>query len=217
MREAVLRYVRRGGLIHPGDRVLVAVSAGADSVALLRLLLELRAELGIVLAVAHFNHGLRGEDAQADEHFAAELASRHGLEFFVERVNLAKHAAAQRLGLEAAGRELRYRWLTRIADEHRFDAVATAHTADDQAETVLMKFLRGAGTRGLAGIYPAMVQAEGKTRFVRPLLTATRAEVEAYLASIDQPWREDASNLDRRFVRNRIRHELLPLLKRDYN
>lgn len=202
--------------------MLVAVSGGADSVALLRVLLELRAELGMVLAVAHLNHGLRGEDADADEHFVVDLAEHHGLDAFVERCRVAEHAASERISPESAGRELRYEWLTKVAIEHRFDVVATAHTLDDQAETVLMKFLRGAGSRGLAGIYPQMVRGETvandrQIRFVRPLLNTTRAEVESYLASIDQPWREDESNLDQRFRRNRVRHELLPLLEREYN
>ena len=218
MRAQVLRYIRRCGLIKAGHRVLVAVSGGADSVALLRVLLELRAELGIVLAVAHFNHGLRGENSDADEHFVADLATRHELQFFVERVRVAEHAADERMGLESAGRDLRYEWLTSVAGEHHFDVVATAHTADDQAETVLMKFLRGAGSRGLAGIYPVMIRGEAeKIRFVRLLLSTTRAEVETYLESLGQDWREDESNLDRHFLRNRVRHELLPLLERDYN
>jgi tRNA(Ile)-lysidine synthase len=195
--------------------VLVAVSGGADSVALLRLLLELRGELGAVLAVAHFNHGLRGESSDADEHFVVNLAGRYKLDCSVEHANVAEYAAARRLSLETAGRELRYEWLAKIAHEQRFDAVATAHTLDDQAETVLMKFLRGAGSKGLAGIFPEMTRDD--IRFIRPLLSSTRAEVEAYLSALAQPWREDESNLDHRFRRNRLRHELLPLLEREYN
>jgi tRNA(Ile)-lysidine synthase len=218
MRDQVLRYIRSCGLIKAGNRVLLAVSGGADSVALLRVLLELRDDLGIVLAVAHLNHQLRGESADADEAFVRELAATHGLDFFVERAKVAEHAEAERIGLESAGRKLRYEWLAKIAGEHRFDAVATAHTADDQAETVLMKFLRGAGTRGLAGIYPLLRRgAKQEVRFVRPLLGTTRREIESYLESLEQPWREDETNLDRRFLRNRVRHELLPLLERDYN
>ncbi len=218
MRYQVLRYIHRCELMRAGDRVLLAVSGGADSVALLRLLLEVRAELGIVLAVAHFNHGLRGRDSDADEHFVVDLARRHKLDYFVEQRSVAEHAAAERMSVESAGRELRYDWLTKVAAEHRFDSVATAHTLDDQAETVLMKFLRGAGSRGLAGIYPVLRRGHDKEiRFVRPLLSTTRAEIEAYLESLDQDWREDESNLDRRFRRNRVRHELLPLLEREYN
>ena len=146
-----------------------------------------------------------------------QLARRHELDFFVEGADVAEYAAGERMGLESAGRELRYEWLTRVAVDGRFDVVTTAHTLDDQAETVLMKFLRGAGSRGLAGIYPLMVRGEASHRFIRPLLSTTRTEIEMYLESIGQDWREDETNLDRRFLRNRVRHELLPLLDRDYN
>jgi len=215
VRGKVLRNIGERALLRPGDRVGVAVSGGADSVALLRVLLELRSELGIVLAVAHFNHGLRGEQAAADEAFVAELATQHGLECFIGHGDVRTHASTNKLTVEAAGRDLRYRWFAETARQHRLDRIATAHTLDDQAETVLLKFLRGAGTRGLAGIYP-IVNREA-FRIVRPLLCVSRAEVEEYLSSLAQPWREDESNLDRRFLRNRVRHELLPLLAREYN
>jgi tRNA(Ile)-lysidine synthase len=218
VREKVLRYIRDQSLMRAGDRVAAAVSGGADSIALLRVLLELRAELGIVLAVAHFNHGLRGEQSDADEAFVAELAREHGLDFFAGQDNVSNYAISSKRGLEAAGRELRYRWFAQLADQQRLDSVATAHTLDDQAETVLLKFLRGAGTKGLAGIYPVIGMGDDKkVRIVRPLLGISREEVESYLESIAQSWREDESNLDHRFLRNRLRHELLPLLTRDYN
>jgi tRNA(Ile)-lysidine synthase len=218
VRSQVLSYIRDRGLMAAGDRVCVAVSGGADSVALLRVLLQLQTELGIVLGVAHFNHGLRGEDSEADQAFVADLARQHGLELFAGGGDVRAYAASGKLSIEAAGRKLRYRWFARLADEQRFDSVATAHTLDDQAETVLLKFLRGAGTRGLAGIYPSLeVRSGDRIRIVRPMLCVTRTEVEAYLTSLGQPWREDESNLDHRFVRNRVRHELLPLLERDYN
>ena len=213
MRDKVLRYIRKSALLRAGDRVAVAVSGGADSVALLRLLLELQAELGIVLGVAHFNHGLRGTESDADEAFVAKLAQEHGLDFFVGHGEVRDHASLRKLSIEAAGRELRYRWLSRLAEERSFDAIATAHTSDDQAETVLLKLLRGAGTRGLAGIYPLLKEP----RIVRPLLCVRRSEVEAYLTSLGQCWRRDTSNLDQRLLRNRLRHELLPLLEAQYN
>lgn len=203
--------------MHAGNRVLVAVSGGADSVALLRVLLELRSDLGIVLAVAHFNHRLRGEQSNADQHFVAELARQHQVEFFAGEGDVRDHAAGEKLGIEAAGRKLRYRWLALTAANQKYDVVATAHTRDDQVETVLLKFLRGAGTKGVAGIYPEMLAGESHIRFVRPLLEISRAQIESYLSGIGQPWREDESNLDRRFYRNRVRHELLPLLEREYN
>ena len=215
MREKVIRYIRGRDLLRAGNRVGVAVSGGADSVALLRVLIELRSELGLVLAVAHFNHGLRGEQSDADEAFVAELAKEHGMEHFAGRADVRNHASISKISIEAAGRELRYRWFALLAREQRFDSIATGHTLDDQAETVLLKFLRGAGSRGLAGVYP-IVNRDG-FRIIRPLLCITRAEVESYLTSLGQPWREDESNLDRRFLRNRIRHQLLPLLEREYN
>ena len=215
MLDKVLRYIRDRQLLRAGDRVLVAVSGGADSIALLRALLELRGELGIVLAVAHFNHGLRGDESAADEAFVAELAQQHELEFFIHRGDVREHAVTSKLSIEAAGRQLRYRWFAELAQQHRFDSIATAHTLDDQAETVLLKFLRGAGSRGLAGIYPIVRHANA--RIVRPMLCVSRAEVESYLTSLGQAWREDETNLDRRFLRNRVRHDLLPLVERDYN
>jgi len=260
VRSKVLGYIRERKLMRAGDRVCVAVSGGADSVALLRVLLELRAELGIVLSVAHFNHRLRGADSEADEAFVAELARQHDLEIFSGRGDVRDHALTSKLNLEAAARELRYWWLTSLAESHKLNEIATAHTLDDQAETVLLKFLRGAGSRGLAGIFPSLemeknkgflagvsnanwrnpgraaaaefergAQAPGgpvnqseprsgaQARIVRPLLCVTREVVEAYLTSLGQGWREDETNRDQRFARNRVRHELLPLLEREYN
>jgi tRNA(Ile)-lysidine synthase len=171
-----------------------------------------------VLAVAHFNHGLRGADSDADQAFVADLARQFGLEFFAGLADVRDHAILNKLSVEAAARELRYQWFARLAAAKRLDAIATAHTLDDQAETVLLKFLRGAGTRGLAGIYPELSRDHDQPmRIARPLLCVTRDEIEAYLESLGQNWREDTSNLDRRFLRNRVRHELLPLLEREYN
>jgi tRNA(Ile)-lysidine synthase len=215
VRDKVLHTIRERGLLHAGDRVAVAVSGGADSIALLRVLLELRALSGIVLTVAHYNHGLRGEASDADEQFVTELARQFDVPFFTGRGNVREHAITNKTGIEHAAREMRYQWLLDLAGQQRFQAIATAHTADDQAETVLMKFLRGAGTRGLAGIHPVL--RRDSVRIVRPLVEATRTDVERYLTSIKQPWREDESNRDLSLTRNRIRRELLALLERDYN
>jgi tRNA(Ile)-lysidine synthase len=215
VREQVLQYIRERNLLKPGDRVAVAVSGGADSVALLRVLLELQTEQGIVIVVAHFNHQLRRDDSDADERFVAGLAHEHDLQFFAGRADVRLHSLARKLSLEHAARDLRYRWLHELAGEQGLNAIATGHTLDDQAETVLMKFLRGAGTRGLAGIRPTMMLDD--VPVVRPLLETSRLEIEHYLHSVEQPWREDHTNRDTHFTRNRIRHELLPLLERDYN
>ena len=215
MRDQILDYIRERKLLKPGDRVAVAVSGGADSVALLRVLLELRDDLGIVLLVGHFNHRLRGEDSDGDECFVSDLARQHELPFFAGGGDVRLHSVAKKLSLEHAARDLRYRWLHELAIGQELNAVATGHTLDDQAETVLMKFLRGAGTRGLAGIRPIMMLDE--VPVVRPLLETSRPEIERYLKAIGQPWREDHTNRDTKLTRNRIRHELLPLLEREYN
>ena len=154
--QVVLDYVRRQDLLHAGDRVGVAVSGGADSVALLRIMLELRQELGIILSVVHFNHKLRRAEAEADEQFVAQLAHQHKLELHIGSGDVAAYARNQHLSTEAAARQLRYRYFRRLLEEKTLNRIATGHTLDDQAETVLLRVVRGAGTRGLAGIYPQL-------------------------------------------------------------
>jgi tRNA(Ile)-lysidine synthase len=204
-------------LLKPGLRMAVGVSGGADSVALLRALAERSGELGLVLQVAHLHHGLRGAEADGDLEFCRALADGLGLPFHEARVDTVAASRANSEtgkpaeGIEETARRLRYAWFRQLMASGEVDAVATAHTLDDQAETVMGKFLRGAWTEGLSGIHPHVVFAEG--RILRPLLGATRTEVEAYLRSLGQEWREDSSNRDAAFTRNRIRHELLPLLE----
>jgi tRNA(Ile)-lysidine synthase len=217
--QSVLEYIRRQKLIQTGDRVGIAVSGGADSVALLRLMLELRQELGIVLSVVHFNHKLRGAEANADEHFVARLAQGHKLDFHCAAGDVAARARSQHLSTEAAGRQLRYQYFRRLFAETKLNRIATAHTLDDQAETVLLRVVRGAGTRGLAGIYPQL--SVGGSQFsasiIRPLLKTRRNLLRAYLAEIGQDWREDPSNRDLRHARNRVRHGIVPRLERALN
>jgi tRNA(Ile)-lysidine synthase len=204
-------------LLRPGLRVAVGLSGGADSVALLRALAERSRELGLVLHAAHLHHGLRGEEADADLAFARSLAADLGLPFHEAQVDTEAEAKANAASakpaetIEEAARRLRYGWFRQLMASGEVEAVATAHTRDDQAETVLAKFLRGAWTEGLSGIHPVVEFPEG--RILRPLLSTTRAEVEAYLAALGQQWREDSSNRHLTFTRNRIRHELLPLLE----
>ena len=212
MIEKVHRYVREHGLIVPGDRVSVAVSGGADSVALLLILLELRQELGVVLTVAHFNHKIRGEEAETDQHFVANLAQRFDLEFHSGAGETPAYARQRKISLETAARELRHAWFAQLVRGGKTDKIATAHTQDDQAETVLMRILRGTGIRGLAGI-----SAQTQKALIRPLLEITRTEIEEYLRNLGQSWRDDSTNKDLHHARNRIRHELLPILQRDYN
>jgi tRNA(Ile)-lysidine synthase len=184
-------------------------------VALLRALLAIQAG---PLVLAHINHQLRGEDSEADEQFVRALAAMDGppLAVCCTRFDVAAIARTERKNLENVARRVRYDWLAEVAREHNARRVATGHTADDQAETVLHRLLRGTGLKGLAGI-PAQRPLTLGVSVVRPLLQVTRAEVLAYLAEIGQASRLDRSNLDRRFTRNRIRHELLPRLAEDYN
>jgi len=217
--QSVLHYIRRNHLLKAGHRVGVAVSAGADSVALLHLLAELRKELGIVLSVIHFNHQLRGAESDADEQFVTDLALQYKLELHRESGDVAGYAAEKHLSLEAAARKLRYAYFWRLLEDG-LDRVATGHTLDDQAETVLLRIVRGAGTRGMAGIYPQLLvdgsQFSEKT-IIRPLLGTRRRELEAFLKALAQGWREDSSNRDLRHSRNRVRHGIMPRLERHLN
>ncbi|MFL6443665.1 MAG: tRNA lysidine(34) synthetase TilS [Candidatus Sulfotelmatobacter sp.] len=263
--ERVLSHVRRLELLNAGERVGVAVSGGLDSLALLRLLLELRGELGIVLSVVHFNHKLRGAESDLDQAFVAALAREHGLEFYCEAGDVGGHAAQERVSIESAARELRYAFFHRLLgangpqglkpDENDgrcrgpegplfhgseepasrssdggplgrppsqyLHKIATGHTLDDQAETVLLRVIRGAGLRGLAGIHPTLVveddEGEVYGEIVRPLLTTRRRDLECYLRELGQSWRDDATNLSTKFTRNRVRHLLLPLLEKEFN
>lgn len=198
-------------------RLAVGLSGGADSVALLRVLHERSSELGLVLHAAHLHHGLRGEEADADLAFAQDLAGTLGIPFHEARVDVAAEAQADPKSgktaetIEEAARRLRYSWFRQLLSKVPLNVIATAHTLDDQAETVVAKFLRGAWTEGLSGIAPCFEMPKGP--ILRPLLNTTRAQVEAYLEGLGQTWREDSSNRHLSFTRNRIRHELLPLLE----
>jgi tRNA(Ile)-lysidine synthase len=222
LQQAVLEYIRKHQILKAGDRVGTAVSGGADSVALLRLLLELRKEIGIVLSVVHFNHKLRGSESDQDERFVAELAQRHKLELHSQSGDVAAHAAEKHLSLETAARDMRYRYFRGLLSEGGLNRIATGHTLDDQAETVLLKIVRGAGGRGLAGIYPRLPVrrsqfSNGSASIIRPLLGIRRKSLEAYLLALGQSWREDKSNRDLRHMRNRVRHGILPRLERYLN
>jgi tRNA(Ile)-lysidine synthase len=212
----LLETIRKHEWIRPGDRVAVAVSGGADSVALLCLLLELRSELGCVLSVAHVNHGLRGEESAQDEQFVANLAEAHGLE--LHRAEAAVRGKGH-AGVEAAARKFRYEFFRELARSRRAGKIATAHTLDDQAETVLLRLFRGTGLRGLSGIHGNLrLEENGRTlgEVVRPLLSERRSGLRDFLRERGQSWREDSSNLDTTFLRNRVRHRLLPLIVQEY-
>ena len=210
----VLETIRKRDLIKAGDRVAVAVSGGADSVALLLLLLELRPELGIVLSVAHVNHKLRGAESDGDEWFVAELAGAHELELMAK-----SSPVTGRGSIEAAARKLRYEFFRELVRSGKAATIATGHTLDDQAETVLLRIFRGTGIRGLAGIYPRLsLENDGRTcgAVVRPLLGLRREEIREFLHDRGQAWREDSSNNDPAFLRNKVRMGVLPVLQETF-
>jgi tRNA(Ile)-lysidine synthase len=204
-------HLRLSCPVSAGSRLGVAVSGGADSVALLRLLLALQGKFGVTLHVLHFHHSLRGADADADAEFVRSLAQAHKLEFIFERQDVPAAAKKNHWNLEDAARRLRYAFLESAVSSGRVTRVATAHTADDQAETVLAHLIRGTGPRGLAGIHPATGNV------FRPLLEFRRDELREYLKSLGQPWREDLSNLDLHRTRARIRARLLPQLESEFS
>jgi tRNA(Ile)-lysidine synthetase-like protein len=300
--ERVLSHIRRYEFLSAGERVGVAVSGGIDSVALLRVLLELRGELGIVLSVVHFNHKLRGAESDGDQEFVAGLAREYELEFCCDGDDVAEHAREEHASVETAARDLRYGFFRHLLGSEgltsgaeapvlneasdrsaesaarpkggpqglkpdasvalngttevvpfpfhegtagsralsnpmparpelasaslsptsaRLDKIVTGHTLDDQAETVLMRMIRGSGLRGLGGVHPRILveddDGEASGEIVRPLLAVRHLELEQYLNEIGQVWREDSSNADERFTRNRLRRLVVPLLEREFN
>ena len=197
-------------MVVPGDRVGIAVSGGADSVALLRVFDELRVELGVSLCVVHLNHGLRGEAADADKVFVAGLAGELVVPFLASRQDVAALARQNHWNLEDAGRRSRYGYFEQLVRDGQCTKIAVAHAADDQAETLLARIIRGTGSRGLVGIHPV------RGAVIRPLLSVRREELREYLREKGQDWREDASNRDTTRLRARLRHQLLPLIERDF-
>ncbi len=208
----VLRTVRRHTLIARGGRVVVALSGGPDSVALVHLLLELQADGELLVAgLAHFNHQLRGADADADEAFCRTMAASLDLPIEVGRGDVRALARDERRSVEDAARAARYAFLEHAADRLGAEVIAVGHSADDQAETFLLRLIRGAGARGLAGILPK------SGRVVRPLIDIPRVDLRQYTAGRRLDSREDTSNADLGIPRNRVRHELLPYLQREFS
>ncbi len=204
--ESVVRYAKDHGLFPEPGMVLVALSGGGDSVALLRCLLAIKDEFGIIVRAAHLNHALRGEESDGDDAFCRSLCDTLGVPLTIGRLPEGVLVGTGE-SLETSARLARREFLLASARDLGACGIATGHTYDDRAETVLQRMIRGTGTSGIAGILPA------SGMFVRPLLGSTRMSVRGYLTVMSAIWREDSTNTDTRMFRNRIRHELMPLLE----
>lgn len=200
MLNKLLGFIRRYEMLQPGDQVVCAVSGGADSMALLWAMYLLKEKLQIEVSAAHFNHGLRGAESDRDEDFVRTFCGDYGIAYFSETAQV----VAGRKGLEAAARDARYAFLQQLPGK-----IATAHTADDNAETVLMHMVRGTGLKGLGGITPV------RGKLIRPMLAVTRQAVLDFLAEYSVPYVTDSSNETDDFLRNRLRHHVVPLLKQE--
>lgn len=218
LEQKVVRFIRQHNLVTDKTPLVVAVSGGADSVCLLHALLELRGELGVELHVAHLDHQLRGSDSRADTRYVANMTCRLGVPTTIERRDVRGYHAGQGASLEESAREVRYAFLAEVARSIGADRVVTGHTLDDHAETVLLHLIRGTGTGGLRGLQPinSWQTGAGSLTVVRPLLEVTREETSEYCHHRRLRPRLDVSNLSLSPLRNRIRHQLLPLLV-DYN
>lgn len=222
MLEKIARFCQKHALLAPHDHLVVGVSGGADSVCLLHLLLRLKSKLALTLTVAHLNHQLRGFASQADEAFVKSIASQWQLPIFAQSQDVAKIASTHKQSLEEAARQTRYAFLYQIAVTVGASKVAVGHHADDQAETVLMHLLRGAGVSGLRGMLPVSplpnhidseTISDQPLHLIRPLLAISRSEIDLYCQEHGLSFRHDASNDEAMFLRNRLRHELLPYLE----
>jgi tRNA(Ile)-lysidine synthase len=213
LRERFHEYVRKHHLIRHGDKLLVAVSGGADSMVLLDLLMREQSTFDLTLCVAHVNHGLRGAGSDTDEEFVRERAAVTGCAYTVHHADVRAIAVRERMGIQEAARRVRYEFFEKAMRDRGYDAIATGHHADDNAETILLNVLRGTGIQGLSGIPPLRQDV----CIIRPLLFAGREEIEQYAESEDLPFRVDPSNLTEDYRRNFLRHRILPLVKEEIN
>lgn len=212
MYKKVLTYIEDNSLIKAGDRILVALSGGPDSVCLLNLLIELRDNLKIEIGAAHLNHMLRGKDALGDEAYVREICERYNIPCYVKQVDINKYAKENKLSSETAGRDARYNFFDEIISKHGFNKIATAHNANDQAETILFRLMRGTGLEGLGGI-----KASRDDKIIRPILCLSRDEVESYIEEKHLNPRIDKSNFEKIYNRNKIRLDMLPYIKEHFN
>lgn len=206
------KTIRDHQMLIPGETILVGVSGGADSVCLLHALRSVQEEFDIQLAVAHLNHGIRGEEAERDAVFVKELCKKWGIPCFCKQEDIPALSKKEGISEETAGRLARYRFFHKLCVREGFSKIATAHNRDDQAETMLMRVLRGTGIAGMGGI--RYIRTDG---VIRPLLNVERRQVEAYCSENGLNYLTDSTNAEETYTRNKIRHQLLPLIKREFN
>lgn len=209
--QKVRRFIRQNEMLLGNERILLAVSGGIDSMAMLDVLARIAPPMKISLAIAHFDHGLRGDESKKDAGFVVDEARKRGLRTYVARGDVARIAAQSKLSVEDAARRVRYQFLSRVARKNDYTIVMTAHTANDNAETVVMNLMRGAGVSGLAGIPPTRTLVDD-VLLARPMLGVERHELLTYAEEVELLWREDDTNASTAYTRNRIRHELIPVL-----
>ncbi len=212
MIDRVLKTIKDHSMFTPGDKVIAAVSGGPDSICLLHILNILKSSLNIGLIAAHVNHGLRGEEADGDEEYARKVCDSFGVPFFSRKTDITVLAAKKGISLELAGREARYDFFNELLSEHKADKIALAHNANDQAETILMRIIRGTGLEGLVGIKPVR---DGV--FVRPLIQICRHDIENYCNKNNLKLRIDRTNLDNIYTRNKVRLDLIPFIEENFN
>ena len=213
--KQVKNTIEKNHLIEKGDKVLLCVSGGPDSMTLLHIMRRLEKEYDIKLVIAHLDHMLRGNRSIADANFVKETSSRLNIPAIIERINVRRISNSSRMSIEEAAREVRYGFYKKAAEKSRANKIATAHTMDDQAETVLMRFIKGSGSLGLSGI-PYKRKLENAC-IIRPLLDIKRSDIEKYLKRYSIASRLDASNLKKMYLRNKLRLVLIPLLEKDFN
>jgi len=210
--DRIFRTIKDYDMIQPGSRVLVGFSGGPDSTALARVLMALAPRLDLTLGLAHLNHGLRGQSANKDQAVAQAFATANGLELHLAHVDVRALAKQKKTSLEAAGRTARYAFFSQRCKQREYSCIALGHHRDDHTEQILLNLLRGTGPAGLKGIPP---KREGG--IIRPLIQVSKSDILAYLEALDQPFAVDDSNTDTAFLRNRVRHRLIPFLEEAFN
>lgn len=209
--QKVVKFILKKKLIDNGDSILVALSGGADSVFLLEFLLKYKRRFNMEIAAFHLNHNLRGKEANIDEQFCKNFTAQKRIPFFSSSKNVKLFAKRKRMSIEEAGRELRYGELLKIAKTHNYTKIATAHNADDNAETVLLNLIKGTGIKGLSGI------PERREKIIRPILVLSKKEILDYLHNKKIKYRTDSSNIENEYQRNYLRNEIIPLIKNKLN